>query len=101
VSPPSNPWAVATLEWDGLSCEPLLSSTGERPGAPETAAVSGGLRRRSFNEVMAAYTACLARLLRPGDPTGEPSHRLWHRYRGRAIRPCKGLPEGCGLGGWV
>lgn len=66
VSAPAHPWGVATLEWDGLRCEPLLCSVDpDLPDALEEAAVYGGLRLRSFDEVMAAYEDCLVQLLRP------------------------------------
>lgn len=40
VSAPAHPWGVATLEWDGLRCEPLLCSVDEElPDALEEAAV--------------------------------------------------------------
>lgn len=71
VSAPAHPWGIATLEWDGLRCEPLLCSVDEElPDALEEAAVYGGLRLRTFDEVMAAYTACLVQLLRPSPITG-------------------------------
>ncbi|GAB2713840.1 hypothetical protein ACX801_18215 [Arthrobacter bambusae] len=66
VSGPVHPWGVATLEWDGLRCEPLLCSVDEElPDALEAAAVYGGLNLRTFDEVMAAYEDCLVQLLRP------------------------------------
>ncbi|MDQ0241452.1 hypothetical protein [Arthrobacter bambusae] len=66
VSAPAHPWGVATLEWDVLRCEPLLCSVDEElPDALEEAAVYGGLRLQTFDEVMAAYEDCLVQLLRP------------------------------------
>lgn len=65
VSPPVHPWAVATLEWDGVRCEPLLCSVDEElPDAIHAAAVYGGLQLSSFDEVMAGYEGCLVQLLR-------------------------------------
>ncbi|WP_284750843.1 hypothetical protein [Arthrobacter sp. efr-133-R2A-120] len=59
---------MATLEWDGLRCEPLLCSVDEElPDALHAAAVYGGLQQSSFDEVMAGYETCLVQLLRiPG-----------------------------------
>jgi hypothetical protein len=65
VSSPAHPWGLAILEWDGQSCEPQLCAPEELPDALGAAAVHGGLRLLSFDEVMAAYTACLVQLLRP------------------------------------
>lgn len=72
VSSPVHPWGIASLEWDGLRCEPLLCSVDEElPDALEEAAVYGGLRLRLFEEVMAAYTTCLVQLLRPSADSGD------------------------------
>jgi SAM-dependent methyltransferase len=65
TSPPAHPWGLATLERNGLRCEPLLCAVEDLPDPLGAAAVYGGLHLLSFDDVMAGYQACLAQLLRP------------------------------------
>lgn len=64
VARPAHPWAIATLERDGVVQEPLLCFLdGNVPDAWEAAAVNGGLQLQHFNDIMAGYESCLRELL--------------------------------------
>ncbi len=64
VARPAHPWAIATLERDGIVQEPLLCSLDhELPDSWEAAAVYGGLQLQRFNDIMAGYESCLKELL--------------------------------------
>jgi hypothetical protein len=64
VARPAHPWAIATLERNGIVREPLLCFLdNELPDPWDAAAVDGGLQLQHFNDIMASYESCLKELL--------------------------------------
>lgn len=63
VAIPEHPWGIATLSANGRSSEPLLCETEDTDDGRAEAAVYGGLRLLTFEEVMIGYTRCLSRLM--------------------------------------
>ena len=63
VTPPQHPWGIATLSVNGRSAEPLLCEAEDSDDGRAEAAVYGGLRLLTFEEVMIGYTMCLDRLM--------------------------------------
>jgi hypothetical protein len=79
VTPATHPWGIATLETAWRSCEPLLCSPKELAVPSEAGDVYGGLRLRTFEEVMAGYDRCLGSLLRGTRPDFNSAHETNNR----------------------
>lgn len=63
VTAPEHPWGIATLSANGSSCQPLLCEAEDTDDGRAEAAVYGGLRLQTFEEIMTSYTTCLNRLM--------------------------------------
>ena len=63
ITTPQHPWGIATLSANGQSAEPLLCEAEDTDDGRAEAAVYGGLRLLTFEEVMIGYTMCLSRLM--------------------------------------